>query len=431
MTTLKFNKEKLEKKLQISKFKLLNYFPFFGILALYFRYEIDESIDTAGTDGKRIIFSPKFLDELTISELNWVLAHEIMHVANGHLRRTGSRRPDVFNYAADFAVHSILKDFENESFKMPKEGLYDVKYKGWAVEQIYDDLYEQMGKDLDKKDKMREELAKQMLDNHDIWGKPKDGNNERGKGDGEGKEGGGESGGKQEEEISEEEWNQRMLNAAKVASAKSCGKNSSFLNKLLAKLTPPKKDWRTLLQEFIIPEIFDYSFNPPDKRFQFGSDCLIPDFNDTDDAVKNIVFYIDISGSMSDKDISEVYSEVVGALSQFSNMSGYLGYFDTSVHSFKKFEDVSDILENKPHSGGGTEFRVCFEYIHKLDKNFEIDKEDISGIVLLTDGYCGFEKCEKLAEGIPVLWVMTENIDPAPFGSTIYLRNYEDNNLNI
>ena len=42
-------------------------------------------------------------------------------------------------------------------------------------------------------------------------------------------------------EVSEEEWKQRMLNAAKVAATKSCGKNSAFLNKLLSQLKPPQK----------------------------------------------------------------------------------------------------------------------------------------------------------------------------------------------
>jgi len=443
VVVMTIDQKKLEKKLQISKFRLLNDFPFFGILALYFKYELTEGLGTAGTDGKNILFDPQFLDKLSIPELNWVLAHEIMHVSNGHIRRRGTRRHDLFNYASDYAVHCILKDFESRDFKMPKEGLYDSKYNGWSAEQIYDDLYQQFGKSMEASEQKMKEMAEQMIGNHDAWGK---GNREEDKnkdneGSGSGSSGNGDessegsSKGKDNSdngEVSEEEWKQRMLNAAKVAATKSCGKNSAFLNKLLSQLKPPQKDWRTLLQEFIIPEINDYSFNPPDKRFNYGSDCLLPDFNDEDETVKNIIFYIDISGSMSDKDISEVYSEVVGAVNQFSSMSGYLGYFDTSIHSFKKFEDVSDILENRPYSGGGTHFRVCFEHIHKLDEDCELQKEDIAGIVLLTDGYCEYDGCEKLAENIPTLWIMTEsNVNPAPFGQTVYLRDKKDNSLNI
>ena len=411
-----YDLKQLQRKILVAQNKLLHKeFCFFGTLALWFKYRVDESVPTAGTNGREIIFNPKFLEELSMGELKWVMAHEIMHVANGHIRRQGTRNKELFNIAADYAIHSILKEFECDSFKMRKDFLYDKKYDGNCAEEIYNKLSQEQnsGKDMSQM---------KTMDDHSQWGKGDKGDGDPQDGDGDPQQGNGESGGIGEE-VSEEEWKQRMENAAKLASGKMEGKVPAFLQGILAKLRPPRKDWRQLLSEFIQPEISDYSFNPPDKRLYSISDCLLPDFNETEETVKNIVFFIDISGSMSEDDINDVYSEVVGAVNQFTTMNGYLGYFDTQVHNFNKFEDIEDVIKNKPHSGGGTEFQVCFEF---LNKNETVEIDDIVGIIILTDGECGYGKSEKLSRGIPTLWVYTDDrIPPAPFGNSTYLK-YRD-----
>ena len=408
-----YDLKQLQRKILVAQNKLLHKeFCFFGTLALWFKYRIDETVPTAGTNGKEIIFNPKFLEELSMGELKWVMAHEIMHVANGHIRRQGTRDQKLFNIAADYAIHSILKEFEADSFKMRKDFLYDKKYDGKCAEAIYNELYKEQDSGKDMSDK-------QTMDDHSQWGKADKGDGDSKDGEGDPQDGDSSGVG---EDVSPEEWKQRMENAAKLAKGKMEGKIPTFLQDMLAKLQPPKKDWRQLLAEFIQPDITDYSFSPPDKRYS-DYECLLPDFSETEETVKNIVFFIDISGSMSEDDIRDVYSEVVGAVNQFSTMNGYLGYFDTQVHNFSKFDDIEDILKNKPHSGGGTEFQVCFEYLNNTDK---VEMDDVVGIIVLTDGECGYGKSEKLSKGIPVLWVYTDDrIAPAPFGSSTYL-NYRD-----
>jgi len=445
--------EKLREKIVLCKWKLIKEFPFFGILALKFKYMVDESIDTAGTDGTKIIFNPDFLNSLNLPELKWLIAHEIMHVSNGHISRRESRNHMLFNIACDYAIHDILKQFESNDFKMPSgdnKGLYDPKYHKMPAEEIYDILMSEFcssegngegegeensnsrgnKKSSNNNSKGKSGISKlsdRLLDNHDRWD---DNKNKDDDGEGEGSKKNNKSQcisgeGIEESQMSEQEWEQLLISAAQQHQDKSCGNLPSYLQQLLVKLKPPKKDWRQLLNEFVSPIINDYSFNPPDKRLYSITDCMLPDFNDTENEVKNIVFFIDISGSMSDKEIGDVYSEVVGAVQQFSSMTGWLGYFDTSVHSLQKFDDVSDILKNKPHSGGGTIFRVCFEAIHKSD---DFEPEDVAGIVILTDGEAYYEGCEELSESIPTLWIYTQNhLPPAPFGQSVYLNDGKNN----
>lgn len=102
--------------------------------------------------------------------------------------------------------------------------------------------------------------------------------------------------------------------------SKGRGRVLSFAQRYLEELKKPQTDWRTVLDEFVQEEIVDYSFAPPDRRFG-DSLFFLPDFKEKDNLAKDILFMIDTSGSMSDEAITEVYSEMRGALDQFDGSS--------------------------------------------------------------------------------------------------------------
>jgi predicted metal-dependent peptidase len=175
-------------------------------------------------------------------------------------------------------------------------------------------------------------------------------------------------------------------------------------------MSKPKINWRTILNEFVQEEIVDYSFSPPDRRFD-DSPFFLPDFNETDEQVKNILFMIDTSGSMSDKMISEAYSEVKGAIEQFGGkLGGWLGFFDGAVVPPQPFENEEEFKVIKPKGGGGTSFHVIFDYVNDKMK----DELPVS-IIILTDGYAPFPD-ESEANGIPVLWLINNETVTPPWG---------------
>jgi predicted metal-dependent peptidase len=180
---------------------------------------------------------------------------------------------------------------------------------------------------------------------------------------------------------------------------------------MLEELKNPKHDWRTILANFIQEEVNDYSFSPPDRRYD--GDFFLPDFNDTDISVKNILFMIDTSGSMSTKMITEMYSEICGAIEQFNGkLSGYLGFFDAEVVPPKEFTSTDEFKMIKPKGGGGTDFNIIFDYIKEnMQDNFP------NAVVILTDGYATFPRVEKTL-GLPILWVINSNEKP-PYGKLI------------
>ncbi|MGA0854454.1 MAG: DUF2201 family putative metallopeptidase, partial [Luteolibacter sp.] len=66
-----------DEKLSACIFRLRQKTPFFGALALFLRYGLDEKIATACTDVVRVLFNPAFVDSLTAVELDAVMVHEL------------------------------------------------------------------------------------------------------------------------------------------------------------------------------------------------------------------------------------------------------------------------------------------------------------------------------------------------------------------
>ena len=97
-------------RLMLARMRILARNGFFGLLLMHMQFALDEEIETAATDGKRIVFSPKFLDDLSDDELEFIMLHEIMHVVLRHTSRGAGRDDWLFNVACDIVVNSnILK----------------------------------------------------------------------------------------------------------------------------------------------------------------------------------------------------------------------------------------------------------------------------------------------------------------------------------
>ena len=193
-------------------------------------------------------------------------------------------------------------------------------------------------------------------------------------------------------------------------SEKTRGLVPAFVERYMDALKNPQIDWRTVLDEFIQEEINDYSFCPPDRRFG-DSPFFLPDFNEKDFRVEKILFMIDTSGSMSDEEVTQCYSEIKGAIDQFNGkLEGWLGFFDAVVVEPKPFVDEDEFYMIRPKGGGGTSFSIIFEYV----RNCMLDDLPVS-IVVLTDGYAPFPD-SSVALDIPVLWIINNQEITPPWG---------------
>ena len=376
-------------RLQRSRIQLLIHYPFFGQLAMYLKFIEQASVGTAATDGKNYFYNPKFIDKLSENELNFLTAHEVLHAALGHIWRRETRDRLLFNIAADLVVNAMIKELDEHAsfFEMPEGGLYSKDFRDKSVEEVYDMLYNRFGKG-----KVPANLS--SLDNHDAWDEAPT------------------------EDNHPSIWNERMIQSAQQCESSLKGGVPGSILRILKNLSEPKKNWRQLLADFVELEVNDYGFMPPDKRL-LHADIILPDFSDQEERVRNIVFAVDTSGSISDKEYQMFISEIVGCMAQFEDkMQGTLIYCDDEVKP-ENIYDLCDVMDSMPRGGGGTDFIPVFDWI-------ENHLTDCVGVVYLTDGLGTFPEEEPPYK---VLWVLTRPGEivvgnkntVVPFGMTAHL----------
>lgn len=437
-----FSKEMIKtiKRLQKARLMLMRKQPFYAVLLLHMTFAVDEMCETAYTDGERIVFRPGYIETLSEDELGFVLMHEVMHVALGHcFRAQDTYDYDDFNEACDIVVNSnilmsqgmdlskiTLKEY-GESMHLAPDGTEGYEH---TVEEVYQMIRAVPAKDEDEDDDPDDEDVSAVgrndggFDDHTYWGSRQDGDGDK---DGEGQAG--ESGDDPFSEM-EEVWLRRMVEATQIAEQIAAARGDEVAagtvplaaERMVKELTEPQTDWRTVLDMFIQEEINDYSFNPPDRRFQ-DSPFLLPDFNEKDESVKDILFMIDTSASMTDAMISQAYSEMKGAIDQFDgHLAGWLGFFDAEVIPPEEFADEEELRIIRPKGGGGTNFHCIFEYVR-----VQIESEGIepASIIILTDGYAAFPD-EELAMGIPVLWIINNEKVTPPWGKVTRIRTDDE-----
>ncbi len=382
-------KREYVKRLMMSRMRLLINNGFYGLLLMHMIYSIDENCETVAADGRRIYFSPQFLDKLRDPELDFVLMHEILHIVLQHCFRRGDRDRDRFDRACDIVVNSNILHSNNmnteaitikeygESIHVAPDGKEGYEY---TAEQVYDMLPPES----------EDGSSEAQWDDHSRWDQAG-----------------------QDDEI-REEWARRFEDACEaVIAGGTSGQRGIlplFAERFFKELRRPQTDWRTILNDFIQTETVDYSFVPPDRRFD-ESPLFLPDFNDREDRVEDILFMIDTSGSMTDDMITAAYSEIKGALEQFDGkLKGWLGFFDAAIIEPEPFDSEDNLAIIKPAGGGGTDYRVIFDYV---SKNMQDGLP--ACIIIMTDGYAPFPQ-ENTTMGIPVLWLLNNEIIEPPWG---------------
>lgn len=404
------------KRLMLSKMRILCNNGFYGLLLMHMKYGLDAECETAYTDGKVIRFDPKFLDELNDDELDFIMMHEILHVALQHCFRGIELEQELYNIACDIVVNSniflsnnmdtrtITLRSDGEAMHLAPNGKEGYEY---TAEEVYNMLQKNLGmnnaklqsngktKNTNNVEKLSE-FEHSIIDNHTKWQQIE-----------------------KNEEL-EELWISRLDEVSRIIEIRDIITNSgtmpAFAQRRLKELKNAQTDWREILVDFLQEEVVDYSFMPPDRRFD---DCpfFLPDFNDRDIKPENILFMIDTSASMNDDMVTAAYSEVKGAIEQFNGkLIGMLGFFDAAVIEPVPFENEEEFEMIKAIGGGGTNFQIIFKYV----KEYMTDNLPVS-IIILTDGYAPFPK-ESESMGIPVIWLLNNEKTNPPWGKVARIR---------
>ena len=428
--------QSIENKLTAARTKLILDKPFLGALVL--RLPLQEAdpawCATTGTDAKKFYYNPNFIDALKPSEIQFILAHEALHCALSHFLRRQHRVKHRWDLACDYAINPILL---SEGLIPPPGILHIKQYEGMTAEEIYplianNDMNETLDQHLyDKEDQFSEggqDSSDNPLDDSSQGKKPPEekqpkeesGNadqdqQDKNQGDSAQQEFDENSGAseapppplnQQEAEELSVQWQQRMAGAAQQA--QQAGKLSGVMKRLVDKLLQPNLPWRMLLARYMTAHARDdYSYTRPSTRR--GDPTIFPTLKSSE---INVLVALDVSGSVSDKELRECLSEINAIKGQMRARITLIACDSEIIEGFPQFfEPWEEVTLPKSLKGGGTtDFRPIFNWVEQQDKQ-------PNTLIYFTDAQGAFP-----AEPYyPVIWLI-KGKGKVPWGQRVQLN---------
>ena len=380
----------IDSMIEKSKIITLAHQPFFGAGSSKLQWLVDDSIDTACTNGRYIKFNTEFFTNLTQEERVGLIVHEVMHVYSKHHIRRGKRDPQLWNVAADYFINILIQDaIEAECARvievngkrvvkgrscmaLPKGGLLDARFRGMSTEQIYK-LLEDEGADIPP---------------DAPWGEVEDGEGDP---------------------VQEEREIEVMVEQAHNL-AKSRGKHFGSAESLIGEYKKPSVDWREVLRKLmqsLTPVDYTYLRSMRNKtHLLLEHDCYIPDYHREN--CGEIVIGIDTSGSVSDGEIQQFMGEIQSICEEVQPSRVHVVQCDTVVQHTDTFEMGQPFKVTRLAGRGGTEFQPVFDWV---------DEQGITpmALVYLTDGYCQAPRQPEY----PVYWGVTTDNQGHLFGDVM------------
>lgn len=339
--------------------------------------EIDTRLPTAATDGFKEIYNPDFVVSLPNSkQVAFLVLHEKGHKFLMHLIRCSPRMKQhskIANIAMDYAVNGmiieeILPTAQDLLERIPT-ALYDAKYSGWAMEDIFDDLMKEM-----------EESGQSEDDYSDGKGDPLDQHD------------GGSVDGMDAQEIKEAtDGITEALRQGQMMVGVIGGNKSLTVENALA----PNVAWRDEMQEFFTESTQgrdDISFRRFNRR-ALALDLYHPTM--VQESMEEMVLAFDVSGSM--ESMIPIYAAAVqdAALAAKPDKVRVL-WWDTKVTSEQVFTDYENLATKMaPTGGGGTRLGCVSDYLAEK-------KIAPSSMLVFTDGEV--EDNVQWSVSCPTLW---------------------------
>jgi len=345
---------------------------FLGSLVCSHTYKWDHTVKTAQNNGSTITFNPNFYLDCTPSGRVTLLAHELWHTGRDHFGRMGYHELEDWNIACDYVINN---DMENNGFDfsgIPVQGYIDHSLDHMSTEQIYELL---------QKEPHRKPAPSE-------WG-PDLLEPEKGKG---------------------YEIITKVIQAIQSSKAtKDAGTLPGEVTLSVSSFLNPVLKWEVLLNRYFTDlSNDDYSWKRPSRRYE---DMYLPSLMG-ENGLEHLLYFFDVSGSVSDADIVRFNSEVKHIHKTLRPKQLTIMTFDTSIRDIYEFAQDDKFSEIVVEGRGGT----CLEDVYA-----EIVKRKPTAAVIFSDLWCSpMEKNPR----VPVLWVVVGNPSAqTSFGKQIHISN--------
>lgn len=377
------------------KRRLLVKYPLFGSVVANSKFIAEESIETAGTDGKNIYYNPKFIESVTNDQQTFIFAHEICHIAFNHIFRSEGKDKELWNIATDSVINAFLKQdglsiveggvdipeaINYDAEEMYKKILEEKQQQSNDTKQTVDGQQKSQSKqqnssnneNLQGQDKQSQNQSNSELeensneenqqqdvghDTHSMWNKAVEKMRQQQNHLDENQE----QENKNSSEIDEKETfkqnkierKKQLEELRKALASQSHGyintTNSEKRNITNIGISKPLIDWRRLLKEAVKYDV-DWSY----QNAGIEDGVVTPYLEQMPKPETEIV--LDTSGSIDETLLRNFLRECKNIL-QTSIVK--VGCFDTQFYGFTEIKNESDI-DNLPfYGGGGTDFEVA------------------------------------------------------------------------
>lgn len=350
-------------------------------------------VETAATDGIHVWWNPKDFRELSEELRKSTVMHELWHPANLHFVRQGDRDPQLWNIAADIDINNNLRA---DGYAVEKPYfIWDDRFIGWAVEDIYDKLKEE------------DQCAPPGPGGQNPGDPSKSGTGSPGSANK-----GGTNGKDMVPAMSIQDTQRAINNVVQAAHTAIASGNPGavpghiqlVINKFLKPIVP----WEIILDRFFEDRCNDdYSYSRPNRRF---ADIYMPSLQ-SDERLTHIIFYEDVSGSISDEDCRRFNSEVKHIKEKYNPEKLTLVQFDTMIQSEKTILEDDRFDEVVIVGRGGTCLREVREHMMLHKPTAAVVFSDLEVTPMEPGPTC------------PILWVAVDNKNATvPFGQLIHIK---------
>ena len=381
------------------------YIALAGILMLGTR-TVDET-PTACTNGRDEWYGREYVEKQIDAQLRFLILHENYHKLYKHLKtwiHLWKIDPALANRAMDYVINIKIADDNTDGFAvMPEGGLYDPRFRGMDTAQVFDIL---------RQEQEDEGESGEGQPGGGGGNAPGDNNSPQGFDDHDWK-------GAQELTDGEQRELERDIDEAIRQGALVAGKLGTGGDRELKDLLKPQIDWRESFRDFLMTTCAGSDFSTwrkPNRRF-VGAGYYMP--SGISERVEELVIAGDMSGSIGDREVSVILTEVKSVCDTVHPEAVRLLYWDTKVCADEKYEgpEIDNIVSStRPKGGGGTNVTCVPAYM--ADNNISPQ-----AAIIITDGYLGNDWGQW---NCPVLWVIIDNEDAKPdCGVAIHVTSRE------
>ena len=406
------NNQTVEERITRQRFKVMSDPRFVAIAGILMigTTTVSETMPTAATNGRDVIFGRKFVEGISDEVLRFTILHEAFHIMLMHLvnyKYLFEENPEIANVAADMVINIMLDSTAGKGadgfIEVWEHACLDYQYKGMDTGEVYRRLTQ----------------GQQGQQSKPGQGKPGQGQGPRSAGGGEAQDfDQHDTEGAATNPLTPEEVKElaEQVDTAIRQGAQMAGRMGGSADRFITDLLEVSVNWQEVLQDFVRTHAAGNDMSTWRKlsRRWLARDIKQP--TRYSEAAKCIVIGVDTSGSIGNEDLKRAMTEIKGACDSVHPESVHVIYWDYSVagHEVYEGDNIASITDvTKPKGGGGTRVGAMREFMETKDI-----KPDC--IIIFTDGYV-----EQDWGGdhwsAPVLWCVSSKGVTAPYGKTLYV----------